>query len=973
MEVSILNLTKAYGRFRALDDVSLHIPGGMFGLLGPNGAGKTTLMRILTTLLPPTSGKITVGGMDVMQSPGSVRQLLGYIPQEFGFYKSLNAFEILDYIAVMKNIPAAQRHKQVAAALEAVNLANEAQRRVGTFSGGMKQRLGIAQALLGDPALIVVDEPTAGLDPEERIRFRNVLASLAHQRTILLSTHIVADIEGSCSGVAVLNHGRVVFSGGVDDLANLARGQVWQVQIRPEDWPAVEENYPVLSSRLTNGLMQARLLSPENPMQIGQPMEPGLEDGYIAVIGEWRLGTRCHPWRRWPMSKLSASLQRLQCAFRTELRLLTFNWVYLLLHIGWTALLVWAIASDNRSAQALLETTLGRIAIGMLSLFGLFLVGISGSRSQRTRFFELEGTLPANLELEVGRWLAILVALALFLLQPLVFAARRGPIESILAELPTFLGEWLLTIAFVTLAAVWLLARLKISRWAYPLLAAGWLGFLGLPSLLTNAIPQASLINVMRQGVSFYSEVWGRMVYGQAPLWFNLFYLGLLLFFFGLAAWQVQTRRFHQVKGWPIGMLVIALGLAGWSGGNYVRGVQASQRAILTDPQNTPVVLDQQPFTVKSYDLLLDLSNPSSPEFQARLSVKNTNQQPLSSLDFLLNPALQVKESSLPFQRQGLLWQAMPEKPVLPGETLDIQIRYTGRVRKEYIDEGVVQATDFIEPEGVRLTPSAIWYPFPATKTALAENLHDPARIHLQVKSAGNMPFAANLHAVGENTFAAAQARWVFLLGSANLVTEQQGSTTLITTHADLEPARNAVGKYRDTLAALQPFFPDVPVSGLTIMMLGEEWGMPMETPPVDHRPLVITTRYYQGNRMAGGWKDLLFFTVRPLFNDLWVLSGGEIDGMYGPGNSLNSAITRYREFIQSYLETGGDFRIIQAQIDQAGAQYNPVPLLWKIYHQQGLPAIVRIGRAIRQQSDALRRLPADQLDAWMQEAANAR
>jgi ABC-2 type transport system ATP-binding protein len=207
MEITITRLTKHYGKVRALEEVSLQIGGGMFGLLGPNGAGKTTLMRIITTLVPPTAGKVSVGGADVMKDPGSIRQQLGYLPQEFGFYKSLNAYEMLDYIAVMKNIPPKQRKSQVNNVLEAVNLQNTALRRVGGFSGGMKQRLGIAQALLGDPQLLVVDEPTAGLDPEERIRFRNLLARLSRERTVLLSTHIVADIEASCSGMAVLDRG----------------------------------------------------------------------------------------------------------------------------------------------------------------------------------------------------------------------------------------------------------------------------------------------------------------------------------------------------------------------------------------------------------------------------------------------------------------------------------------------------------------------------------------------------------------------------------------------------------------------------------------------------------------------------------------------------------------------------------------------------------------------------------------------
>ena len=284
MKISIHQLTKNYRKFRALDSISLHIPGGMFGLLGPNGAGKTTLLRILTTLLAPTSGQVRIGEFDVVQNPGAVRQRLGYLPQDFGFYRSLTAFEMLDYIGAMKNVPARLRKDQVLKTLTEVNLLEEARRKVGTFSGGMRQRLGIAQALLGNPELIVVDEPTAGLDPEERIRFRNLLSRLAQDRTVLLSTHIVADIEASCTGLAVLYQGKLVFNGTPEALIDQAKGAVWQVDVPVDAWPKLEVKYPVLSSRMLNRHIQARLLASHSPFTGAQPIEPGLEDGYMAVI-----------------------------------------------------------------------------------------------------------------------------------------------------------------------------------------------------------------------------------------------------------------------------------------------------------------------------------------------------------------------------------------------------------------------------------------------------------------------------------------------------------------------------------------------------------------------------------------------------------------------------------------------------------------------------------------------------------------
>jgi len=285
LELQISRLVRNYSKFRAIDDLTLHIGAGMFGLLGPNGAGKSTLMRILATLLPPTSGTVTIGGFDVMRQPGEIRQNLGYIPQEFGFFKGLNAYEMLDYIGTMKNIPRAERKAQIEKLLEEVNLTRDAHRRIGGFSGGMKQRLGIAQALLGNPSLLIVDEPTAGLDPEERIRFRNVLARLSGDRTVILSTHIVADIEASCVAVAVINRGRLIFSGTPDALVTQAQGKVWQLECSTDEWERVERQFRVVSSRAVGGALHARILANENPLGQALSVEPGLEDGYMAAFG----------------------------------------------------------------------------------------------------------------------------------------------------------------------------------------------------------------------------------------------------------------------------------------------------------------------------------------------------------------------------------------------------------------------------------------------------------------------------------------------------------------------------------------------------------------------------------------------------------------------------------------------------------------------------------------------------------------
>jgi ABC-type multidrug transport system ATPase subunit len=292
MEISITHLSKAYGATRALDDLSLEIPGGLFGLLGPNGAGKTTLMRLLATLLSPTGGDAHVGPYDLRKQPEQVRRVLGYLPQEFGFYRNLNAFEMLDYVAIMKNVPRPQRRRAIQTVLEQVGLADRARQRTGTYSGGMRQRLGIAQALLGDPQVMIVDEPTAGLDPEERIRFRNLMVALAEERTILLSTHIVGDIQASCTGVAVLDAGRLLFSGSPDELGGRARGRLWEVTLNLQEWVTVQSGYRVVASQSQDGVLRLRLIGQENPFGRGEPLEPGLEDGYVAVMQAAHTGTR---------------------------------------------------------------------------------------------------------------------------------------------------------------------------------------------------------------------------------------------------------------------------------------------------------------------------------------------------------------------------------------------------------------------------------------------------------------------------------------------------------------------------------------------------------------------------------------------------------------------------------------------------------------------------------------------------------
>ncbi|HEV7214795.1 MAG TPA: ABC transporter ATP-binding protein [Chloroflexota bacterium] len=287
MQVTIRGLGKTFGAVHALQGVELTIPPGMFGLLGPNGAGKTTLMRILAGILRPTAGQVLVGSFDMATDAGrlAVKRLLGYLPQELGLYPDLSAAEFLDYIGILKGLRDRQRRSKVAELLELVGLAGVADRKLKGFSGGMKRRIGIAQALLNDPQLLIVDEPTAGLDPEERIRFRNLLVSLAGERTVLLSTHIVEDIAQTSSRLAVLANGRVIFQGEATALLETARGTVWTLD---RTGAAPTGDLTVVSALNVGAAMRYRLVTDQQPSPDALPSDPSLEDGYVALMRRQR-------------------------------------------------------------------------------------------------------------------------------------------------------------------------------------------------------------------------------------------------------------------------------------------------------------------------------------------------------------------------------------------------------------------------------------------------------------------------------------------------------------------------------------------------------------------------------------------------------------------------------------------------------------------------------------------------------------
>jgi len=286
MELRIANLSKRYPNgVQALQDVSLNIPLGMFGLLGPNGAGKSTLMRTLATLQEADSGSASLDGIDVIKQKDQLRRVLGYLPQEFGLYPKVSAEVLLSHFAVLKGIAnAKERGEVVHALLQQTNLFEHRRKPLGSFSGGMKQRFGIAQALLGNPRLIIVDEPTAGLDPEERVRFHNLLSAIGQNIIVILSTHIVSDVSDLCGRMAIIHQGRVLLTGEPTTLVNELQGKVWKKSIDAADLTAHREQFRVILVRLFAGRTLIHALSDQQPGAGFEPVEPGLEDLYFATI-----------------------------------------------------------------------------------------------------------------------------------------------------------------------------------------------------------------------------------------------------------------------------------------------------------------------------------------------------------------------------------------------------------------------------------------------------------------------------------------------------------------------------------------------------------------------------------------------------------------------------------------------------------------------------------------------------------------
>lgn len=281
--IEIKDLSKNFGKKQALNHVNLEIEQGMFGLLGPNGAGKTTLMKVLTTLTKKSSGEVKLCGIPVEQY-NDVRKMIGYLPQDFSMYGTMGAYEALDYLAVLSGMGKKERAKKVPEMLEKVNLGDQHKTKVKAMSGGMKRRLGIAQAIIHNPKVIVVDEPTAGLDPEERVRFRNLLCEIAKDRIVILSTHIVGDIEATCENIAALNHGEILFRGTVSQLLEAVKGKVYTMEISSMELPMIKEQFLVTGILNNGSTATIKMIAEEPPMKEAKLAGPDVEDAYMYLM-----------------------------------------------------------------------------------------------------------------------------------------------------------------------------------------------------------------------------------------------------------------------------------------------------------------------------------------------------------------------------------------------------------------------------------------------------------------------------------------------------------------------------------------------------------------------------------------------------------------------------------------------------------------------------------------------------------------
>lgn len=287
IEIEIKNLNKYYGKKQTLHNINLTIEQGMFGLLGRNGAGKTTLMKVLSTLLQKNSGEVTICGVPI-SNVGEVRKIIGYLPQDFSMYGNMTVYEAMDYLGVLAGVSKKERKERIPQLLSKVNLQNNTRTKVKAMSGGMRRRLGIAQAILHEPKVLIVDEPTAGLDPEERVRFRNLLCEIAEERIVILSTHIVGDIEATCDRIAILDSGELLYNGRVSEILEEAQGKIYSAEVSKLEIQSIKEKYPVTGILTLGTHSNVRFIAEEKPFEGANVCEANVEDAYIYLLHQKR-------------------------------------------------------------------------------------------------------------------------------------------------------------------------------------------------------------------------------------------------------------------------------------------------------------------------------------------------------------------------------------------------------------------------------------------------------------------------------------------------------------------------------------------------------------------------------------------------------------------------------------------------------------------------------------------------------------
>lgn len=668
-------------------------------------------------------------------------------------------------------------------------------------------------------------------------------------------------------------------------------------------------------------------------------------------------------------------LRRFLKAYAVELRLLVLHWSYPLLHLLFIIVLLQFVDSGElgRTALGMLETVVGRLAIGLISLVGLFVAGLSASRAERAKTAELEFAFPTGVEVALGRWLAGVTALLGFLVEPLILAARQGPTSSLMAGLPTFVGEAALTLAFTTAGAWWLARRLPLGRWSYPLLAAGWLAFLIGPTILVDRrFPALSLLNFMRQGaMGYHSELWRRVAYGDVFLWFNLFYAGLLLLFLGLLVWRERARRFHR-PSLPGAVLVAgALALTLFAASNYVSPILALRAATpeVAPPPPTP---DVGGVTVEAYVLILDLSGGERADFEAVVTVRNDGDAPLERFDLQLHPTLEVTESDVAFEQEGdRLWLELPE-PLAPGGSRAVHLRYGGFIWEPYLKDGMPVAEVFVRPRGVRLSPLVKWYPQVPGNDAPSGASREPYAFRLRLKGYGELQFGANIPQVAPDLFESEGATWLYLVGSPYLVTKEEGDTLLITARDSYTDTRRLVTVYIEALSHLRRFMPDVPVEGLTAMVL-DPGLLPHATPPSDGRVVVAVGRLVLYDLNSTDAYDFPMVWDALLY-DLWRLGGGTLEG------EVSWHVREAAVFLWMHYGCEGDAACIAQELERSYQNMdstwrrNHLPsVLLEIYEREGEGAIVEILREFRVNSEEFAQMPREELLDWIREGAYAK